>query len=68
MKYICFERLEDMLKYPPFNKYSITFSKEKNRMIDNNQELIYISPEYLKKIDSPEYSNYLTNLIILRFL
>lgn len=66
--YLCFKDLENMLKYPPFNKYSITFSKEKNRTVDNNQELIYISPQYLKKIALSKYSEYLTSLIILRSL
>lgn len=66
--YMCFQELEQMSKYPPFNRYSITFNKEKNRGIVNEQELVYINPEYLKKIGSSKYSEYLTNLIILRSL
>ena len=66
--YLCFNDLENMLKYPPFNKYSITFKKEVNRMSLDDQELIYINPEYLKKLDPSKYSEYLTSLIILRSL
>lgn len=66
--YICFKDLKNMLKYAPFNGYFITFTKENNRKIVNDQELIYINPEYLKKIDSSKYSEYLTSLISLRFL
>ena len=66
--YACFKDLEQMLKQPLFNKYSITFKKDVNRMSLNDCELIYISPEYLKKIKKSQYSEYLTSLITLRFL
>ncbi|MBR3628042.1 MAG: hypothetical protein IKN42_04255 [Elusimicrobia bacterium] len=66
--YACFKDLETMLKQPFFNKYFVTFKREVNRMSLDNKELIYISPEYLKKIDSSKYSEYLTSLIILRSL
>ncbi|WP_372520928.1 hypothetical protein [Candidatus Ruminimicrobiellum ovillum] len=67
--HMCFEDLERMSKYPPFSKYSVTFKKEVNRMsMPDGKELIYINPEYLKKIGLSKYSEYLTNLIILRSL
>jgi len=69
MLYYAFESLDNMLKVGPFSKYTVTFKKEANRtLLPDGRELIYISPEYLKKIDSPEYSNYLINLILLRSL
>lgn len=68
--HICFEELERMSKYSPFSRYSVTFKREVNRMLlpDDNRELIYINHEYLRKIGSAKYSEYLTNLIILRSL
>ena len=67
--YYAFKDLDNMLRVGPFSKYTVTFKKEANRaLLPDGRELIYISPEYLKKIDSTEYSNYLINLIILRSL
>lgn len=66
--YYCFKDLENMLKQGPFSKYSVTFKKDVNREVSDNNEFIYINPEYLKKIDSSKYSDYLTSLVILRFL
>ncbi|MBR3655410.1 MAG: hypothetical protein IKN62_08320 [Elusimicrobia bacterium] len=69
MLYYAFKDLDNMLRVGPFSKYTVTFKKEANRaLLPDGRELIYISPEYLKKIDSPEYSNYLINLILLRSL
>ena len=65
----CLKDLDNMLQYGSFSKYSVTFKKEVNRMLlPDGRELIYINPEYLKKIGSSKYSEYLTNLIILRSL
>ncbi|MBO7611730.1 MAG: hypothetical protein J6T23_05920 [Elusimicrobia bacterium] len=67
--YQCFQELDNMMKYGSFSKYSVTFKREVNRMLlPDGRELIYINPEYLKKIDSSKYSEYLTGLILLRSL